>query len=122
MQAIIGMPPIIIIIGMPAVIIWDIRSQQAAIMSMVMPPSIGIILQTMPVGVISIVMEHIGIMPPIAMGIIPIAFPIIGIMFIGIMPPMDIMAWGIMAWGIMDIIGICIAGIIGKSFPSRRFK
>lgn len=103
MQHIIGMPPHIIIIGMPAAIIAAILSQHIFIMSMVMPPSIGIILQTMPASVISIVILHIGI---IIGGIIigmPIPPPIIGIIiFIGM---------GIIPIGIWPI-GICIAGIM----------
>ena len=84
MQSIIGIPPHIIVIGMPQAIILFIWSQQSFIMSMVMS-SIGIIVQTMPRGVISQVILHVGIR--IMPAIIGIMFVIIGIMFgiIGIM-------------------------------------
>jgi hypothetical protein len=94
---IIGMPPHIIITGMPIAIMLIMRLQQSMNMSFDMP-SMGIIRQFMPSGVMSQLMRHIigaGIMPII--GIMP---PIIGfiigmsdimgmpdIMGIGIMPP-----------------------------------
>jgi hypothetical protein len=116
---IIGMPPHIIIIGMPIAIMLIMRLQQSMNMSFDMP-SMGIIRQVMPSGVMSQLMRHIigaGIMPII--GIVP---PII--MCIGIMPP--IIGFII---GIPDIIdgimpppmGICIGiipVIIAVSIPS----
>src|SRR5919107_1894402 len=88
------MPPHIIIIGMPAAIMAFIRWHISVIISMVMP-SVGIMVQTMPLGVISQLMPTIGIMPFIPiMGFMPIIGFIIGIMppiigmgiIIGIMP------------------------------------
>lgn len=78
MHIIIGMPPHIIIMGMPQAIIRFMRSQQSFIISMVVP-SIGIIVQTMPAGVISQVIMQVGI------GIMPAIIGIICVMF-GIMP------------------------------------
>lgn len=52
MHIIIGIPGHIIIAGMPQFIIAVIRSQHSFIMSIDMP-SIGIIVHTMPFGVIS---------------------------------------------------------------------
>ena len=103
MHIIIGMPPHIIIIGMPQAIICVIRSQQSFIISMVMP-SIGIIVQTIPRGVISQVIRPIGIMPAI-----------IGIMF-GIIPFIMLAIIGIM----FCIIGICMAGIICVFLSNSR--
>lgn len=104
------MPPHDIIMGMPMFIMAVMRSQQSFIISIDMP-SIGIISQTMPVGVILQVMVHIimgmpiGIIPPIiCIGIMPF---IIGIC-IGIIPP--IIGIGIMLFIIG--IGICMAGFI----------
>jgi hypothetical protein len=117
MQHIIGMPPHIIIMGMPADIIMVMRSQQAFIISIVMP-SPGVMRQTMPVGVISQVMRHVII--GIIMGII-IGMPMPGIMFI---PPMGAMPFII---GIIDImgmpfiIGICAAVIIIEAPNVRAF-
>jgi hypothetical protein len=68
-----GIPPHIIIIGMPMAIIFIMASQRSFIMSMLMP-SMGIILQIMPSLPISMVIRHI-IMP----GIMPGIMPIIGI-------------------------------------------
>lgn len=118
MQHIIGMPPQVIIIGIPMAIMDAIFSQHIFIISMVMPPSIGIILQTIPASVISTVILHIGIgiiigmpIPPPIIGIcigIPIPPPIIGI----IMPIM--LGIGIIPMGMFIgmFIGICIAGIM----------
>lgn len=90
MHTIIGMPPIIIIMGIPMLIIFIMASQRSRIISRV-TPSAGIILQIMPSLPISMVMRHAIAMPvpDIVLGIIPI---------IGIMP--DIM------FGIIPIIGI----------------
>jgi hypothetical protein len=96
-QHIIGIPPQVIIIGIPAAIMAIMRSQAIFIMSMVMP-SAGIILQTIPVGVISAVMVQEGIC--IGIGII-MGMP----MFIGICMPIFI--------GIGIGIGICIIMFIG---------
>jgi hypothetical protein len=81
---IIGMPPHDIMAGIPIDIIPFIMSQQAFIISSC-EASMGVILQTMPSGVISHVMRAIimGRMPPIIMGI-PIIPPIImGFIIIG---------------------------------------
>ncbi|SDP10160.1 hypothetical protein SAMN05443582_103400 [Phyllobacterium sp. OV277] len=106
--------------GMPMFIIAVIRSQQSFIISIDMP-SIGIISQTMPVGVILQVMVHIimgmAIIPPIigiCIGIMPF---IIGIC-IGIIPPIIGICMGIMLFIIgiiLFIIGICMAGFITLS-------
>jgi hypothetical protein len=112
LHIIIGMPPHDIIMGMPMFIIAVMRSQQSFIISIDMP-SIGIISQTMPVGVILQVMVHIimgmaiGIIPPIiCIGIMPFIIGICIGIGIGIIPP--IIGIGI----ILFIIGICIAGFI----------
>lgn len=113
-QHIIGMPPHIIIMGMPPCIMDIMRLQQSMNMSMLMP-SIGIISHVMPflviVQVILAIMTGIicGIMPPIIGFIMPPIMPIIG--FIMGMPIIGII-WGIMPF----IIGICIMGIIGCMF------
>ncbi len=104
MHIIIGMPPHIIITGMPAAIIDIMRWQQAVNISIDIP-AIGIISHIMPLSVILqvivIIGIGIGIMPPI-IGIIPFIIPA------GIIPP------GIMPPGIMPpIIGIGIMAIIG---------
>jgi hypothetical protein len=113
MHIIIGMPPHIIIIGMPAFIMPIMRWQHSSNISFDMP-SLGMTLQVMALPAISqdifIIGTGIGIMPgiiPPIIGIMPGIPPIIGIMLfiIGIMP-------GII--GIMpDIIGIIgmLAGI-----------
>jgi len=104
MHIIMGMPPHIIIIGMPAPIMVIMRWQHSVNISMDMP-SPGMILQViMPPGIsqlIFIIGTAIGIMP----GIIPFIMgmpPIIGIMP-GIIPPI---------MGMPPIIGI-IPPIIG---------
>ncbi|WP_158240820.1 hypothetical protein [Telmatospirillum siberiense] len=127
MQHIIGMPPQVIIIGMPMAIMDAIFSQHIFIISMVMPPSIGIILQTMPASVISTVILHIGIIigigipiPPPIIGIgMPMPPPIIGIIM-DIMLGIVIIPMG-MFIGICMGIGICIAGIIFED-PSIFFE
>jgi hypothetical protein len=98
---IIGMPPIIIIIGMPIFIIMHMRSHIAFIMSMVMP-AIGIIFIIMPSAVISQVILHMGmfIIMGIGMPMLCIMPPIIGFIIIG------------MGIGIISFMGICIAGIM----------
>ncbi|SCM75997.1 conserved membrane hypothetical protein [uncultured Pleomorphomonas sp.] len=111
---IIGMPPHIIIMGMPPCIMAIMRLQQSMNMSM-LASSIGIISHVMPVLVILQVILAImtgiicGIMPPIIGFIMP---PIIGMPIIGIMPFIIGIIWGIM----LPIIGICIMGIIGCMF------
>ncbi|MCX5571538.1 MULTISPECIES: hypothetical protein [Kaistia] len=111
MHIIIGMPAMLIIMGMPMPIMLIMRLQQSMNMSLDMP-SIGIISQVMPlsvmVQVIFAIIIGMGIMPPIGiilpiMGIMPFIMPMPGIMFcIGI--------------GIMAGIGIiCMALLI---FPS----
>jgi hypothetical protein len=82
--------PLIIMTGMPIFIMEFMRSQHSFIISIVMLPA-GVILHTMPAGVISQVMEHI-------IGIMGI---IIGIMF---MPGIIGIICGIMP--LMFIIGI----------------
>jgi hypothetical protein len=127
MHIIMGMPPHIIIMGIPADIMRAIASQRSFIMSIEVSPS-GIILQVMPSFVISQDIRHImGIMfMPIMPGIMPM--PIMpgiimpGIMFMPIMPGIimpgiPIMFIGIMLGIIMGIMGIMFwpmfIGIIG---------
>lgn len=115
-----GMPPQLIIMGMPDAIIDIMRSQHSFIMSMDMP-FIGFMVQVMPAGVISQVISHImvgiiiGIIMPIwgtmficgTMFIMGFIIPIIGfIMGIGIMPP------DIIGFIMLFICGIAIAFII----------
>lgn len=112
MQHIIGMPPHMTIMGMPIFIIAIIRSQHIFIMSMVMPPSMGIILQTIPSAVISQVIMHMGIIGMPIMGIVGMVPPM---PIIGIIPPIPIMGipiMGIMPIGMVGFIGICMAGIM----------
>lgn len=109
MQHIIGMPPHIIIMGMPLPIMPIILSQASFIICVDMP-AIGVMVQTIMSPFISHDMVHmgtiIGIMPPIMefiIGIMPIIgfiMPIIGIM----LPIMAPIIWFII--GIMFIIGI----------------
>jgi hypothetical protein len=116
-----GMPPHVIIMGIPELIIFIIDSMRSRMPS-IDCPSDGIILQTMPSLVISICMRHIiGAMPGIVPPIIGIMPPIIGIMF-GIMPPIIGIMFGIMPpiIGIMPpIIGIMppIIGIMPGIIP-----
>jgi len=146
MHAIIGMPFIVIIMGMPAFIMDIIISQQLFIMS-ICEASMGIILQTMPSLPISqtmrqVIMGIIG-MPPV-IGIIPFIIgmpPIIGIIpFIIGMPPIMPFIIGIIPFiigmpfiiGIIpfiigmpfiigcDIIGICMAGIMVEAPKAGR--
>jgi hypothetical protein len=120
MHIIMGMPPHIIIMGIPADIMRAIASQRSFIMSIEVSPS-GIILQVMPSFVISQDIRHImGIMfMPIMPGIMPmpimpgIIMPGIPIMFIGIMLGIIMGIMGIMFWPMfIGIIGMFI-GIIG---------
>ncbi|WP_437875643.1 hypothetical protein [Sorangium sp. So ce513] len=108
---IMGMPPHIIIIGIPAAIIFVIISQRSLSVSIDMPSG-GIILQVIPSLVISQDILHIIGMPmPIMPGIMPIMPGIIGM-------PMPIMP-GIMPMPIMlGIMPIPIMlGIIGMPMP-----
>ncbi len=124
MHIIMGMPPHIIIIGMPFFIMFIMPSHMLVNISIDMP-FIGFISQVMPVLVMVqvIMLMAIGIIPPIiGMGIgiiLPIMpfiigfimLPIIGIMpfIIGfIMLPII----GIMLFIIGFIIGICMAAFI----------
>ncbi|XXU34855.1 hypothetical protein WME93_38835 [Sorangium sp. So ce1000] len=105
MHIIMGIPPHIIIMGMPADIIFVMASQRSFSMSIDMPSG-GIILQTIPSLVISHDILHI----------IGIPMPIVPIMDI-IGMPMPIML-GIMP--IMGIIGVpmpIMPGIIGILMP-----
>ncbi|MCX5578458.1 hypothetical protein OSH12_09255 [Kaistia terrae] len=116
MHIIIGMPPMVIIMGMPMPIMLIMRLQQSMNISFDMP-SIGIISQVMPlsvmVQVILVIIMGIGIMPPIGImlpiiGIMPFIMPIPGIMFC-------------MGIGIMAGIGIiCMAWLMVQSPGSRR--
>jgi len=139
MHVTIGIPPIIISMGIPMLIIFIIASQRSRIISIV-TPSAGIILQTMPSLPISMVMRHpIGVpVPDIMFGIMPgIIIPgiimlgiIPGIIMLGIIPDImfgiipDIM-FGIIMFGIIPgiitpIMGIMfgiIPGIIGIRLP-----
>jgi len=126
MHIIMGMPPHIIIIGMPAPIIVIMRWQHSLNISIDMP-SPGMTLQVMALPDISqlifIIGTGIGIMPGI-IGIIPPIMgmpPIIGIMpdimgmpdIIGIIPPiMGIMPGIIGMLAGMAPAGICIAVFI----------
>lgn len=114
MHIIIGMPPHIIVIGIPAFIMAIMRSQAIFIISADMP-SIGFISQVMPVSVMVQVMLHIII--GIIMGIMPFIM-FIGIMFMGIMPFIIGIMPAIMFIGIIPIfpiiwlpIGMVIAGL-----------
>jgi hypothetical protein len=127
MHIIMGMPPHIIIIGMPAPIMVIMRWQHSLNISMDMP-SPGMTLQVMALPDISqlifIIGTAIGIMPGIIPGIIPPIMgipPIIGIMpgimdmpgIIGIIPPiMGIMPGIIGMLAGMAPVGICIAVFI----------
>jgi len=136
MHIIMGMPPHIIIMGMPAPIMVIMRWQHSLNISMDMP-SPGMTLQVMALPDISqlifIIGTAIGIMPGI-IGIIPLIMgmpPIIGIMpgimdmpdIMGIIPPiMGIMPGitGMLAG--MAPVGICIAVFIsiGSLLRCRR--
>src|SRR5512145_3369495 len=108
MHIIMGVPPHIIMAGIPTFIIPFIMSQAAFIMS-ICAGSVGAILQTMPSLVISTVILHI-IMARI--GIMPFIMPIIGFiicMGIGIIMGMPIMPFCIG----MPPIGICMGMAIG---------
>ncbi|XXT17639.1 hypothetical protein WME94_46155 [Sorangium sp. So ce429] len=130
MPIIMGIPPHIIVIGIPDDIIFIIASQRSLSMSIDMPSG-GIILQVIPSLPISQDILHIigmpmpimfcimlimlGIMPgiigmpmPIMFGIMPIMFGIMPIMF-GIMP-------GIIGMPMPIMLGI-IPGIIGMPMP-----
>ena len=109
MHIIMGMPPHIIIMGMPAPIMVIMRWQHSLNISIDMP-SPGIILHVIMLPDISqdifIIGTGIGIMPDI-IGIIPLIIgipPIMGIMpdIIGIMP---------------DIIGMPIMGVVAGIVP-----
>jgi hypothetical protein len=108
-----GVPPHIIIAGIPTFIIPFIMSQAAFIMS-ICAGSTGIILQTIPSFVIStvilhIIMARIGIMPfiiPIIGFVICIGFICIGIGIIMGMPIMPLCIG-------MPPIGICMGMAIG---------
>jgi hypothetical protein len=103
-----GIPPHIIIIGMPIDIILFIMSQRAVIIS-IEAASIGIILQTMPSFCISqVIFAIIGIIIGMGMPFIIMPF-IIGMLFI-IEPIIDMGDMGDM--GIIEpIIGMDIIGI-----------
>ncbi|WP_437754054.1 hypothetical protein [Sorangium sp. So ce1389] len=103
MPIIMGIPPHIIVIGIPADIIFIIASQRSLSMSIDMPSG-GIILQVIPSLPISQDILHIIGMPmPIMFCIMPIMLGIMPIM-LGIMPIM---------LGIMPIM----PGIIGMPMP-----
>jgi hypothetical protein len=109
MHIIMGMPPHIIIIGMPAPIIVIMRWQHSLNISMDMP-SPGMTLQVIMLPAISqlifIIGTAIGIMP----GIIP---PIMGMPdIIGIIPPIMGIMPGIGMLAGMAPVGICIAVFI----------
>jgi hypothetical protein len=125
MHIIIGMPPHIIIMGMPAFIMLIMRWQHSSNISFDMP-SLGMTLQVMALPAISQdifiigtgIGIGIGIMPPI-IGIMPGIAPIIPIMLfiIGIMPGIigiipDIMGIIGMLAGIAPIGICCIAVFI----------
>ncbi|WP_437974573.1 hypothetical protein WMF11_40005 [Sorangium sp. So ce295] len=142
---IMGIPPHIIIIGIPADIIFVMASQRSFSMSIDMPSG-GIILQIIPSLVISHDILHImgmpmpimpGIMPiigmpmPIMPGIIGMLMPIMpGIMGIIGMPmpimpgimdaPAAISGVDIMGYIVCGIMGICIAVVMGAPVVSAR--
>ena len=114
MPIIMGMPPHIIIIGIPDAIIFVIMSQRSLSMSIDMPSG-GIILQVIPSLVISQDILHIIGMPMLIMlGIMPIMLGIMLIM-LGIM----LIMLGIIGMPIM--LGIMpmpiMPGIIGMPMP-----
>jgi len=118
MHIIIGMPPLIIMTGMPAPIIVIMRWQHSLNMSIDMP-SLGMTLHIMPLAVISHDIFIIGTGMPDIIGIMPL--PIIGIMLpiigmppiigfiMGIMPPIIPIMGFIMGF---IIIGFIIIGIM----------
>ncbi len=118
MFIIIGIPPHIIIMGMPASIMPAIRLQHSMNISMFMPCA-GFISHIMPVAVILHDISHaiIGIIfiigiAPFIIGFMPIimwGIPII----IGFIPIMEPIIIGFMFIGIIDIIGI--AFILSRS-------
>ncbi|WP_437732206.1 hypothetical protein [Sorangium sp. So ce1335] len=119
MHIIMGVPPHIIIIGIPADIIFVIISQRSLSMSIDMPSG-GIILQVIPSLVISQDILHIiGMLMPIMPGIMPMPIMPIMLGIIGmpmlIMPGIMLIMLGIMPI-MLDIIGMpmpIMLGIIG---------
>ncbi|WP_437620732.1 hypothetical protein [Sorangium sp. So ce1151] len=111
MPIIMGIPPHIIVIGIPADIIFIIASQRSLSMSIDMPSG-GIILQVIPSLPISQDILHIIGMPmPIMFCIMLIMLGIIGVpmpIMLGIMPIM---------LGIMPIMLGIMPGIIGMPMP-----
>jgi hypothetical protein len=105
MHIIIGMPPHIIMTGVPAAIIDIMRWQQAVNISIDMP-AMGVISHIMPLSVILHVIVTIGI--GIGIGIMP---PIIDIM--GFIIPFIIGIIVLMPGIIPDIIGFIIPPITG---------
>ncbi len=106
MHIIIGIPPIIIIMGMPMFMAPIIMSQRSFII-FIMEASLGIIFMVMPSAVISQDILHIiGIIMPF-MPIMP--FIMFGIIIGIIMPFMPFIIIGIIMFGIMPfIIGIML--------------
>jgi hypothetical protein len=131
MHIIIGMPPHDIIIGAPMAII-ELMASQRSFMRCIIAGSVGIIFIIMPSFVISQdILQVIGIMPVIIMGIImgiipimpfiigiepiigmPIMPPIVGIEPIGIMPPII----GMLPIGMLFIGMPIIEPLIGMAF------
>jgi hypothetical protein len=103
------MPPQLIIMGMPIAIIEFMALQRSVIMSMSMPPSIGIMVMTMPCLVIVQVMRAIiGIDIGIIIGMpIPIIIGFMPPIIIGFMPPI--------------IMGFIMPFIIGMPMPIIGF-
>lgn len=131
MHIIIGMPPHDIIIGAPMAII-ELMASQRSFMRCIIAGSVGIIFITMPSFVISQdILQVIGIMPVIIMGIImgimpigiepiigmPIMPPIIGIEPIGIMLPIiGMLPIGMLPIGMLFIGIPIIEPLIGMAF------
>lgn len=124
MHIIMGMPPHIIIMGMPAPIMLIMRWQHSLNISMDMPSpgmTLHIIMPPDISQLIFIIGTAIGIMPGIIPGIIP---PIIGIMpgimgippIIGIIPPIMGIMFGIigMLAGMAPVICVAVFMSIGS--------
>ncbi len=126
MHIIIGMPPHEIIIGAPMAII-ELMASQRSFMRAIIDESVGIIFIIMPSFVISQdILQVMGIMPAIIIGIMAIGMPpiiigmppiigmpcIIGIEPIGIMPPII----GMLLIGMLFIGMPIIEPLIGMAF------
>ncbi|WP_153116588.1 hypothetical protein [Rhodocyclus tenuis] len=109
MHIIIGMPPAVIIIGVPHIIIRFIMSQHMDIIAIGIA-AVGIIMSIMPFGVISMVIAGIIGMPHIIIIGMPLQVIIIGI-------PLSIMACIIMQQSFIMSMVMPSAGIIMHIIP-----